>query len=247
MKQSTQDTAKRKGDKAVVVFFVISALVFAIAIPSANQYNKKVAEQRAAVEEQKRQADIQAVEAIVLPIAQAHGITDLKISSIEEPYNVTVYGNSDSFSQMSDEEKLLFLVAVSQKEREEGITFPEESDYRWEDSFDFFVISGDYIYKDAVFSGKSELWRNTFPSKSTYYETVFEMDTDYAQIVTGDLHEWLNSDDNSSSGGEKCYWCNGTGSVRYNYGSSDLEAILSGHDPYTYGTCASCGGTGKAK
>lgn len=47
--------------------------------------------------------------------------------------------------------------------------------------------------------------------------------------------------------GEKCYVCNGTGVVRYNYGSSDLEAILSGHDPYTYGQCSSCGGTGRAK
>lgn len=44
----------------------------------------------------------------------------------------------------------------------------------------------------------------------------------------------------------KCKLCNGTGSVKYNYGSSDLEAILSGHDPYTFGPCSSCDGTGKA-
>lgn len=51
----------------------------------------------------------------------------------------------------------------------------------------------------------------------------------------------------SSGSGEKCSWCNGTGYVKYNYGDSDLEAILSGNDPYTYGVCGSCGGTGKAK
>lgn len=45
--------------------------------------------------------------------------------------------------------------------------------------------------------------------------------------------------------GEKCPFCNGTGSVRYYYGSSNLEAILSGHDPYTVGECSSCKGKGK--
>jgi len=48
----------------------------------------------------------------------------------------------------------------------------------------------------------------------------------------------------SNSGG-KCAICNGTGYVRYYYGSSDLEAWLSGHDAYTVGQCTSCGGTGK--
>jgi hypothetical protein len=52
-------------------------------------------------------------------------------------------------------------------------------------------------------------------------------------------------DYDGSGGSGSCPMCNGTGSVRYNYGSSDLEAILSGHDPYTYGPCTSCGGTGR--
>ena len=50
------------------------------------------------------------------------------------------------------------------------------------------------------------------------------------------------ADDNGS-----CPWCNGTGGMKYNYGSSDLEAIFSGHAPSTYGTCGSCGGSGKSK
>ena len=44
-----------------------------------------------------------------------------------------------------------------------------------------------------------------------------------------------------------CTSCAGTGGVRYNYGGSDLEAVLSGNDPYTYGQCGSCGGTGRAR
>ncbi|MCI8698055.1 MAG: hypothetical protein HFF29_02950 [Oscillospiraceae bacterium] len=41
-----------------------------------------------------------------------------------------------------------------------------------------------------------------------------------------------------------CLLCNGTGTIRFYYGSSDLEAILSGHDPYTLGTCPMCNGRG---
>lgn len=53
------------------------------------------------------------------------------------------------------------------------------------------------------------------------------------------------SNNNNSSGTKKCINCNGTGTVKYYYGSSDLEAILSGHDPYTFGPCGMCNGTGK--
>lgn len=53
------------------------------------------------------------------------------------------------------------------------------------------------------------------------------------------------SDSGKSDG--KCNRCNGTGYVRYNYGNSDMEAWLSGHDAYTYGPCSSCGGTGRSR
>ena len=52
---------------------------------------------------------------------------------------------------------------------------------------------------------------------------------------------------NSNSGGkrkEKCFLCNGTGRCLYYYGSSNLEAYLNGHDPYWYGHCGVCDGTG---
>lgn len=50
---------------------------------------------------------------------------------------------------------------------------------------------------------------------------------------------------NNSGGGTKCLVCNGTGYVKYYYGSSDLQAILDGYDPYTVGKCTSCKGTGR--
>ena len=37
--------------------------------------------------------------------------------------------------------------------------------------------------------------------------------------------------------------CNGTGLVKYYYGSSALEAAMDGHDDYEYGKCTSCDGT----
>lgn len=49
----------------------------------------------------------------------------------------------------------------------------------------------------------------------------------------------------TGGGGGKCIVCNGTGSVRYYYGSSDLEAWLDGYDSFTVGPCTSCDGTGK--
>ncbi len=64
----------------------------------------------------------------------------------------------------------------------------------------------------------------------------------------------VNASGSSSSGGSsgslpggKCSICNGTGSVKYYYGDSDLQAYLDGQDPYTFGVCTACNGTGKAK
>ena len=78
--------------------------------------------------------------------------------------------------------------------------------------------------------------------------------TDYAMYKNGDkvASTEFNAYDesgnekksNSSSKKEKCYWCNGTGSVKYNYGGSDLEALIDGHEASWYGQCGSCGGTG---
>ena len=53
-----------------------------------------------------------------------------------------------------------------------------------------------------------------------------------------------NGGGGSSSSGV-CPNCGGTGYVRFYYGDSDLEAILSGHDPYELGVCPMCHGKGR--
>lgn len=42
----------------------------------------------------------------------------------------------------------------------------------------------------------------------------------------------------------KCSMCNGSGHVKYYYGSSSLEAALDGYDDYQVGPCCSCDGKG---
>ena len=56
-----------------------------------------------------------------------------------------------------------------------------------------------------------------------------------------------NSPNNISSVNKErvtCSMCNGTGSVKYYYGGSALEAALDGYNDYEYGPCTSCDGTG---
>lgn len=75
----------------------------------------------------------------------------------------------------------------------------------------------------------------------------FGIDSNKDLYISGGEWESNHPSSSGSSGStsKKCIVCNGTGHVRYYYGSSDLEAILSGHDPYTIGECTSCNGTGK--
>lgn len=49
----------------------------------------------------------------------------------------------------------------------------------------------------------------------------------------------------SSSNSGKCPNCGGSGMAKYYYGSSDLEAYLSGHDSYEVRECPMCHGTGE--
>lgn len=59
-----------------------------------------------------------------------------------------------------------------------------------------------------------------------------------------ELKSSAGSSSSSSSGKEKCDWCNGTGMVKYYYGGSATEAFLNGHEDSWYGQCGSCQGTG---
>lgn len=53
-----------------------------------------------------------------------------------------------------------------------------------------------------------------------------------------------SSSKTESKKSRKCPNCNGSGIVKFYYGSSDLEAYLDGVDPYTWEECPMCHGTG---
>ena len=91
-------------------------------------------------------------------------------------------------------------------------------------------------------------------SKMYEYNNVYY----HLQSIVSDNNEYelfdesLSKNDKEIYNDEKfieveCPECGGSGLLKYNYGASDLEAVLSGHDPYTFSQCYKCLGTGKIK
>ncbi|MBQ8589211.1 MAG: hypothetical protein IJ486_02020 [Firmicutes bacterium] len=97
----------------------------------------------------------------------------------------------------------------------------------------------DTFRKIAVEEGETDTgWLETTPE---YAADLEDMTSTYTPPSSGSG----GSGGFGGSGGIKCSNCNGTGGVKYYYGSSDLEAILNGHDSSWYGPCGSCGGDGR--
>lgn len=75
----------------------------------------------------------------------------------------------------------------------------------------------------------------------TVEETETKTETETVQETTVEETKYSSSysKDSYSSSTEKvtCSMCNGTGLVKYYYGSSALEAAMDGHDDYEYGKC----------
>lgn len=73
-----------------------------------------------------------------------------------------------------------------------------------------------------------------------------QVDLDLSDRKTSSKSPNSSSNYSGSSANKKCTMCNGTGSAKYYYGESDLEALLTGHNTYEWGPCPMCGGTGKS-
>lgn len=133
-----------KGKRAILIFFVLVILILA---PMLILSHKRSLELRAA-EEQKKQADIHAVEAVILPAIQTVGITDLKIFSIEEDsigyyYYLDVYSTSDTFSQLSNTEKLRVLNAADSAAEKQSFAFPDGSVYQYDYNYGHLIVLSD--------------------------------------------------------------------------------------------------------
>lgn len=159
---------------------------------------------------------------------------ELVEEAVEKHY-MPVY-HSNMFEELSAEEKLEFFQKIYEIDRINGYYTGIMTDTVITDTEFMQDLSLTYTGTHSIAAG----WRLEPEWCPTNSDSDF---TEYFYHTRGKS----GSSSSSISSDEECYFCNGTGVVRYNYGSSDLEAILSGHDPYTYGQCASCGGIGRAK
>ena len=104
-------------------------------------------------------------------------------------------------------------------------------------------ITADLLGKETVFDSKNDQKQEASASAETT-ESTSSSSTSLSNSSSSSSKRYSSSKSSVGSKKVKCTVCNGTGSVRYNYGDSDLQAILDGHDPYTYGKCSACNGTG---
>lgn len=127
----------------------------------------------------------------------------------------------DSFGSLSSPDKLKILESIGEKVASKK----ENHRYEWG-----IVSNGDY-YEMKKFYG-AQLYKNGVCAYIPVYETRPSKPSRSSSVG------------NSKKTKKKCIFCNGTGSVRYYYGGSALEAWLDGYEDYYMGPCSSCDGTG---
>ena len=104
---------------------------------------------------------------------------------------------------------------------------------------DYFVGKGNHV--DFI----NESFCNIQNEYTTEYEQQEAAKQAAAMEKTSSDVDSSSNTSNNSGKGKKCPWCNGTGSVKYYYGSSAYESIINGHEDSWYGQCGACHGTGK--
>ena len=203
---------------------------------------------RAAAEEQMRMMERLAVEDRAIPVAEAYGVTDLKVEKLEGKYNslACCTFSSEQFGNLSDRDRVMMLADIEMEFYNDKTVFPEESS-----------LYGYRMFTDLKYNGKTyQEGTEDFFSYMIVNGTVdssVKIPTEHAKAVSAGLERLMNTDvggtgsstRRSGGTGEPCPVCNGSGYVRYYTTNSALEAFLQGVPEYTTGTCSSCGGTGK--
>lgn len=106
---------------------------------------------------------------------------------------------------------------------------------------------GEHLYLLSLYSRGHEYtgsFANTYYGATAYGFSQSVLYKDHQQCYSESNSSSINRG-SSDSGKTKCSLCNGTGTVKYYYGSSSLEAYLNGKNDYEFGPCPSCHGTGK--
>ena len=182
---------------------------------------RKAAEER---EQQRLEAAKAGTLASLAPFMEGFGLTD---------YDITVDGlghikeiRCDAFEDLSAEDQFALLCSLL-----------------WSGSRNFDLNGSKVITTAGTY-----VLTTGFQGKAT--TSVLKKDgTALYSMLTGDANKrytGYRSGGSGSSGGNRvtCSICNGTGKVRYYYGSSSTEAALAGKNDYEYGPCTSCGGKG---
>ncbi len=142
---------------------------------------------------------------------------------------------------------------------QKGITAIKENDYYtaekylknlyFKDSQDLLKSFKNETYYNwgisAMSQGKDDY--NYYEKAHRYFEEVSDYKDSKAlaeKCESKYLDLWYEAYKAHEDSKVKCSFCNGTGKVKYYYGSSALEAYLSGHNDYEYGPCTSCDGKG---
>ena len=95
----------------------------------------------------------------------------------------------------------------------------------------------------VYFLGRGTLHLDEVRVGNDTYKMEEDVWHDFYLVKNGEkIYKESKEDENDSK--EVCPVCGGSGLIKYNYGSSDLEAVLSGHDPYTFSQCYKCLGKG---
>lgn len=152
--------------------------------------------------------------------------------------------SSDDFSELSDSAKYSLLEELSLLDslniNGKTIEFPPTVHTGYgTDRFGFVGYHKEWKYYS--YDGKV----TGYDSKDNYITLRKNPETGLIVKEKDDYSASSSFSSNSSTTSKVCAFCHGSGKVRYYYGSSWIEAALSGHDNYEYGKCTSCNGTGK--
>ena len=206
---------------------------------------------------------------IVVPIAADMGYDDVKfqdISTLIESGNYKCLGcyfKSTKFNQASLTEKMELLANIDYVFRKVYGNRVLAKNPNFSDCLEDWIVFTDgssyYRFIDGAFGRVlySYTTKNNFYAS---YKTVLkdEQTTSLCDAanqmlrakglsteVTSNLEKAKKKEAAKKKTTKKCETCNGTGYIKYNYGSSDLEALLDGEAPYTVSECYKCHGTGK--
>lgn len=183
----------------------------------------------------------------VADIANEYGI-DLKCIKLEIRHYPEEYRFlSEGFSGLSTDEQMSVIDKVKHK-LDDNLNY-----FFWANGDSVKIVSGGIVYWISKGSDNREKYDTDY-GKFNYLDTynsefLFAVNeqamTRNAIAVNKSISEQRETTTNTSpKARKKCETCNGAGYIRYNYGSSDLEALLDGEAPYTVSECYTCHGTG---